>query len=101
MLNQVQIAGTQARPGLLDKSIAPTFVVMYLSLKSILTLGGLCLSSCRAFQNPIRQPAPDPSLVVADGWYYLYISPTSCLRIVEDDLVSMVADSNFQNIHII
>lgn len=74
---------------------------MYPSLKLILMLGGLCLSSCQAFQNPVREPAPDPSLVVADGWYYLYVLPPSCLGVVEDALEPLMADSGFQNIHII
>jgi hypothetical protein len=32
-----------------------------------------------AYQNPIRdKPAPDPSLVYADGYYYLQVTLDDC-----------------------
>lgn len=45
---------------------------MFAGWKSRFALGMLLSSMAVAFENPIRAPAPDPSLVVADGMYYLY-----------------------------
>ncbi|KAH8670712.1 hydrolase [Ilyonectria robusta] len=41
------------------------------TLKSTLLGAVLCAASTQAFQNPIRNPGPDPSLVFADGNYHL------------------------------
>jgi hypothetical protein len=45
---------------------------MFAGWKSRAALGLLFSSMAVAFENPIRAPAPDPSLVTADGIYYLY-----------------------------
>lgn len=39
-------------------------------------LGSIYAVGVEAFQNPIRKPGPDPSVVFANGFYHLSVTST-------------------------
>ncbi|KAH6696791.1 hydrolase [Plectosphaerella plurivora] len=65
---------------------------MFAGWKSRLALGMLLSSMAVAFENPIRAPAPDPSLVMADGMYYLTFTSYNRITIVRSDRLNGLID---------
>ncbi|KAK0100308.1 hypothetical protein ONS95_008266 [Cadophora gregata] len=60
---------------------------MYFSLSVISFIGALIPLST-AFQNPIRAPGPDPSMVYADGHYYLTYTSYNSITITRSTTLS-------------
>lgn len=60
---------------------------MYFAL-SVIPLIGALASLSTAFQNPIRSPGPDPSMVYADGHYHLTYTSYNSITITRSPTLS-------------
>ncbi|KAF5027828.1 hypothetical protein F66182_55 [Fusarium sp. NRRL 66182] len=67
-------------------------------LKSAALLGSLYAASSEAFQNPIRRPAPDPSLVYAGGYYHLTYTSYDRIDIVRAKKLGELLDGEIKTI---
>ncbi|KAM5349656.1 hypothetical protein ACJ41O_006161 [Fusarium nematophilum] len=66
--------------------------------KSWLLFGTLCAAGVQAFQNPIRKPGPDPSMVFADGYYHLTYTTYDHIEITRAKTLAGLIDGETKTI---